>query len=136
VSVVSAYPLVRQALGLQQKRIAQRYGRGEGDKPGVVMVGRDIGTVIMPEAAFKLYMDASAVERARRRQEEQARRGRQISAQVVLDDLLRRDRWDSERAHSPLRPAEDALIIDTSQLTPDEVIGVIVRSVEQKLQSF
>ncbi len=134
VSAVSAYPLVRQALGLQQKRIAQRYGRGEGDKPGVVMVGRDIGTVIMPEAALKIYMDASAVERARRRQEEQAQRGRQIPSQAVLEDLLRRDRLDSERAYAPLRPAEDALIIDTSQLTPSEVLAEIVRSAEQKLQ--
>lgn len=126
VSTVSAYTEVRQILSDQQRRIGARYGGGQGDRAGVVMVGRDIGTVVMPDAALKIYMVASAEERARRRYLEQTERGRAVSYAEILQDLLRRDQLDSERAVAPLRPAEDAFVIDTSQLTPDEVVQRII----------
>ena len=126
VSTVSAYTEVRQILSDQQRRIGARYGSGQGDRAGVVMVGRDIGTVVMPDAALKIYMVASAEERARRRYLEQTERGRAVSYAEILQDLLRRDQLDSERAVAPLRPAEDAFVIDTSQLAPDEVVQRII----------
>jgi cytidylate kinase len=126
VSVVSAYPAVRQALSAQQRRIGRRYGAGTADKAGVVMVGRDIGTVILPEAPLKIYMDATPEERAQRRFRELQARGRQISYEDILQDLVRRDRIDSERAHSPMRPADDAIVIDTSGLAPEAVVTRIL----------
>lgn len=129
VSAVAAYPAVRTALSDQQRRIGWRYGAGLGDKPGVVMVGRDIGTVVMPDAPLKIYLDASAQERAKRRYQERQARGELVTYEEILADLLRRDRFDSERAHSPLRAAADAVIIDTSQIGPDEVVVRIIQTV-------
>ena len=119
VSTVSAYPGVRTALTAQQRRIASR-----GD---IVMVGRDIGTVVLPNADLKVYLSASAEERARRRWlEEQARDGQRSLAEV-LDDVRLRDRVDSNRAVSPLRAASDAMVIDTSDRTVEEVVATIVQ---------
>jgi cytidylate kinase len=129
VSAVSAHPPVRLALSLQQRRIGLAYGWGEGDKPGIVMVGRDIGTVVLPEAPLKVYMDASAEERARRRHAELLARGKSESFQQVLADIVARDLVDSERAASPLRPATDALVIDTTRLTLDQVVERILAAV-------
>jgi CMP/dCMP kinase len=133
VSQVSAYGDVRRALSIQQRRIGQRYGNGRGDKAGVVMVGRDIGTVIMPEAGLKIYMIASPEERARRRLLEQNAHGLAVTYEEILQDLIRRDRLDSERAHSPLRPAEDALIIDTSLLTTDQVVERMIELAAERI---
>jgi cytidylate kinase len=126
VSVVSAHGRVRHALSQQQKRIGRRYGQGEAEKPGVVMVGRDIGTVIMPDAALKVYLDATAEERARRRHRELLSKGKSIAYTQVLADILQRDGIDSQRAMSPLRPAEDAAVIDTSNMGIEKVVATIL----------
>ena len=114
VSLVSRVPGVREALVRKQREIA-------GRQP-IVMAGRDIGTVVLPDADLKVYLDASLEERARRRHEEFARLGRDVSAGMVLEDLRRRDQIDSEREVSPLRPADDARIIQTDGLTQDQVL--------------
>jgi len=117
VSPVSAYPGVRLALTQQQRRIAAM-GR-------MVMVGRDIGTVVLPDADLKLYIQASDEERARRRYLELKARGEDVTYQEVLTSMRRRDQIDSQRAHAPLRPADDAVIIDTDGLEIDEVLARI-----------
>lgn len=116
VSTVSQAPGVRAAMVAQQRQIA-------GQQP-IVMVGRDIGTVVLPNADLKIYLDASAEERARRRHAEFERLGRDASHDAVLEDLRRRDRIDSERAVSPLRPADDARTIDTEGLTLGAVLDI------------
>ena len=113
VSPVSAYRGVRQALASQQRRIGLR-GR-------VVMVGRDIGTVVLPEADLKIYLDASAEERAVRRYKEIIQRGGQADYEQILEGVRKRDEIDSTRAFSPLRAAGDAVIIDSDKLDADEV---------------
>jgi cytidylate kinase len=113
VSAVSAYPGVRQALTRQQRRIGLR-GR-------VVMVGRDIGTVVLPDADLKIYLDASAEERARRRHAENLQRGMPSDYQEVLAKVIDRDRIDTTRAVAPLSAAADAVILDSDRLTADEV---------------
>jgi cytidylate kinase len=119
VSVVSAYPEVRKAMTAKQRDIAQRYGRGDADKRGIVMVGRDIGTVIVPDAPLKLYIEATPEERARRRYHELRKQGKPITYEQVLADMVRRDRIDSERTLAPLRLAADAVRIDNSHQSAD-----------------
>lgn len=114
VSPVSAYPGVRRALTEQQRRVAAN--------GCIVMVGRDIGTVVLPDADLKLYMQASVEERARRRYQECRARGESVTYQAVLDSMHRRDQIDSERTYAPLRPAEDAIIIDTDGLDIEDVL--------------
>jgi len=126
VSVIAANGAVREALTGQQRRIAHRYGTGGAEKPGVVMIGRDIGTVVVPEAPLKIYLDATPEVRARRRCEEQLDRGKVADYEQILADIYRRDQLDSERALAPLRPANDAIILDTSVLDIDEVVGRIL----------
>ncbi len=89
------------------------------------MVGRDIGTVVLPDADLKIYLDASVEERARRRYEECVARGERISFQSVLDSMQRRDQLDLSRAVAPLRPAEGAVILDSDGLEIEEVITAI-----------
>jgi cytidylate kinase len=113
VSQVSAYRGVRTALTQQQRRIGLR-GR-------VVMVGRDIGTVVLPEADLKIYLDASAEERARRRYEEIIARGGVADYKEILAKVTERDRIDSTRDVAPLKAAEDAVVIDSDNLTAEEV---------------
>ncbi len=115
VSPVSAYRGVRRALTAQQRRI--------GAAGGVVMVGRDIGTVVLPEAEVKIYLDASPQERARRRYLEMCQRGQPCDLDEVLEDLKRRDRYDSTRQEAPLRAAEDAIVIDSTHLGVAEVLA-------------
>jgi cytidylate kinase len=115
VSPVSAYPGVRQALTTQQRAVA-RQGR-------VVMVGRDIGTVVLPNADLKLYLDATLEERATRRHKEEIEHGRESDLGPVLASLRRRDEIDSGRAVAPLRCADDAVAIDTTGMTIDEVLA-------------
>jgi cytidylate kinase len=117
VSVVSAYPGVRQALTLQQRRIGQR-GR-------VVMVGRDIGTVVLPEAELKIYLDASVEERARRRFQELQQRSEPADYGEILLSLRRRDEIDTNRAIAPLRVADDAVLIDSDHLDLQAVLELI-----------
>ncbi len=131
VSMVSAYMQVREAMSRQQRRIGQRYGSGQAEKAGVVMVGRDIGTVIMPEAPIKIYLNASTEERARRRHHELEERGKSIAYEQVLSDLIHRDRIDSSRALSPLRAAEDAVVLDTSGMSVDEAVAAALHLIEQ-----
>jgi cytidylate kinase len=119
VSQVSAYPGVRRALSAQQRRIGQR-GR-------VVMVGRDIGTVVLPEADLKIYLDASAEERARRRYQEIIERGGRADYDEILAAMRRRDQIDSTRAVAPLRPAPDAQILDSDRLNLEQVLEAIRR---------
>ncbi|MGE5377445.1 MAG: (d)CMP kinase [Bacteroidota bacterium] len=113
VSVVSAYRGVRAALSRQQRRIGLR-GR-------IVMVGRDIGTVVLPEADLKIYLIATAEERARRRYDEILARGGSAIYPEILAKVIERDRIDSTRDVSPLRPAEDAVMLDSDKLNAEEV---------------
>jgi cytidylate kinase len=117
VSPVSTYAGVRRALTAQQRRVGLR-GR-------VVMVGRDIGTVVLPEADLKIYLDASAEERARRRYTEIINRGESADYENILAGVRSRDRIDSGRAVAPLRPAEDAVILDSDKLDADEVFALV-----------
>jgi cytidylate kinase len=96
----------------------------------MVMAGRDIGTVVLPGADLKVYLDASISERARRRHSEFREHGREVTRSIVLEDLRRRDQIDSERSVSPLRPAEDAVVISTDGLTQEEVLRQVLRLVE------
>ena len=124
VSPVSAYAGVRRALVAQQRRI--------GRQGGIVMVGRDIGTVVLPEAELKVYLDAEVAERARRRYREVvARETGQVPEVIdaqdpayaqVHADLIRRDGIDSSRKVAPLRAAEDAVVVDTSEMTVEQVV--------------
>lgn len=114
VSQVSAYPGVRTAMTRLQRRIGER-GR-------VVMVGRDIGTVVLPEAGIKFYLDATPHERARRRWRELQERGVNQPFDAVLEGIRQRDHIDSTRAVAPLRPAADAIIIDTTDMDLHSVI--------------
>jgi cytidylate kinase len=135
VSAVSANPAVRRALTVQQRRIAQQYGTGRAEKPGVVMVGRDIGTVVLPDAPLKIYLDASQAERARRRHSEQQERGKTVAYEQVLADMQRRDQLDSQRALAPLRPADDALVLDTTDLSIEQVVARILELAGKKREN-
>lgn len=117
VSPVSAYPGVRAALTAQQRRIG---ATGE-----VVMVGRDIGTVVMPDADLKVYLDATVEERARRRYAERVARGETADYPAVLAAMRRRDRIDSTRAAAPLRAADDAVVLDTTCMDIEQVVQSI-----------
>ena len=114
VSQVSAYAGVRQAMTEQQRRV--------GHRGKVVMVGRDIGTVVLPDAELKVYLDASVEERARRRYREQVQRGDRVVYEEILASLQRRDSIDSTRAVAPLRAADDAVIIKTDNLEIEQVM--------------
>jgi len=118
VSVVSALPGVRRALSAQQRRIGMR-GK-------VVMVGRDIGTVVLPEADLKIFLDASAEERARRRYLEQKSKDESVEYQRILESVQKRDRIDSSREVAPLRPANDAVIIDSDGINADQVYSQVL----------
>ena len=123
VSQVSAYPDVRAEMVRRQRAFGQR-GR-------VVMVGRDIGTVVLPEAPLKLYITATAEERAKRRSSDRRRQGQTADYQAILADIVRRDAIDTNREHSPLRAARDAVVIDTTGKTIDEVLHQILVSLNQ-----
>jgi cytidylate kinase len=124
VSLVSRVPVVRDALVSQQRKIAE--------KKAIVMAGRDIGTVVLPHADRKLYLDASVNERAGRRHREFESLGRDLTHDEVLGDLRRRDQIDTERDVSPLRPADDAVIINTDGLTLEQVMARVIAIVESR----
>ena len=116
VSAVSAVPAVRAHLVRLQRELA-------AGTDSVVVEGRDIGTVVLPDADVKIFLTASAETRARRRNDQNIAAGLADDYETVLADVRRRDHLDSTRAVSPLRPAEDALIVDTSDMTQAEVIA-------------
>lgn len=118
VSLVSAYAGVRKALTDQQRKIGLR-GK-------VVMVGRDIGTVVLPEADLKIYLDASAEERAKRRCDELVARGEKADYEHILKKMIERDHLDSTRALAPLRPADDAVIINTDEIDAEQVFEKVL----------
>jgi cytidylate kinase len=124
VSPVSVYPGVRAALTAQQRRI--------GRKGQIVMVGRDIGTVVLPEADLKIYLDATQKERVERRYREVVSRGEMTDYCVVLDSVRRRDQIDSGRALAPLRAAQDAVVIDTTPLDVEQVLEQVLALVNSQ----
>jgi CMP/dCMP kinase len=117
VALVAKVPGVRQAMVSQQRKLAER-GK-------VVMAGRDIGTVVLPQAEPKIFLTASTKERARRRHNELLKRGENSSLESVLADLKRRDEMDINRSVSPLKPAQDAVIIDTEGIRLEQVVDKI-----------
>jgi cytidylate kinase len=118
VSQVSAVRGVRVALVRQQKDI--------GKRGSIVMVGRDIGTVVLPDARAKVFLDASVEVRANRRFIEIQNSSGTLTYQNILDDLIKRDQIDSQRSESPLEPADDALILDTRDMTIEQVVESIM----------
>ena len=122
VSLISAYRGVRRALSQQQRRIGQR--------GNIVMVGRDIGTVVLPEADLKIYLDATAEERARRRYDEIRARGGNTEYESILKRVKERDRIDSTRDVAPLKAAEDAVVLDSDQLDEDQVFERVLALVK------
>lgn len=124
VSPVAKLPLVRSAMVAQQRHIA------EGSR--IVVEGRDIGTVVFPEAQLKVYLTASAEERARRRAQQRAASGHAVDEGRVRDAIVRRDAIDSTRKHSPLSAADDAVVLDTTELTFDQVVARIVSLAQER----
>ena len=122
VSIIAAYRGVRKALSQQQRRVGQR-GK-------IVMVGRDIGTVVLPEADLKIYLDATAEERARRRYDEIIAHGGNTDYEGILKRVIERDRIDSTRDVAPLKAAEDAVVLDSDKLNADEVFEQILALVK------
>jgi cytidylate kinase len=122
---VSAVPEVRTRLVAMQRELAS-------GSDNVVVEGRDIGTVVLPDADVKIFLTASAETRARRRNDQNVAAGLPDEYEAVLADVRRRDHLDSTRAVSPLRPAEDAVIVDTSDMTEAEVVAHLLQLVEQR----
>lgn len=121
VSQVARVPAVRDAMVAQQRALA---GNGR-----VVMVGRDIGTVVLPDADRKVFLTASASERARRRGEELAARGVVRRREELLQEILRRDQLDTERVTSPLRPADDATVVQTDGLAVADALDAVLEAI-------
>ncbi|MDW7651675.1 MAG: (d)CMP kinase [Bacillota bacterium] len=121
VSFVARCPEVRDIMVDKQRQI--------GNRGGVVMDGRDIGTNVMPDARYKFFLTASLEERARRRLEELLAKGEHLSLEQMVGEIAARDKIDSERECAPLRPAEDAIHIDTTKMTIEEVVTAIVNRV-------
>lgn len=119
VSLVSAHPKVRTAMVKKQREL--------GKNGGVVMDGRDIGTVVFPEAELKIFMKADIKERAKRRQKEMESQGFKVGIDEVMKELEERDKFDSTREFSPLKKANDAIEIDTTNLTIDEQVELVLK---------
>ena len=122
-SRVSIHPAVREALFERQRAFATKPG-------GAVLDGRDIGTVIAPEAEVKLFVTASVEARAQRRFTEMRKRGEAVTIEAIEEDLRRRDARDSGRDHAPLRQADGAVVIDNSEMTKDDAIAAAIAAVE------
>lgn len=125
VSRVAAIGAVREAMVEQQRRM--------GEIGGVLMDGRDIGTVVFPHAQLKIFLTASVEERARRRYKEMVEKGQQVELAQLQEDIAARDKQDSERAISPLRQAEDALLLDTSDMSIAQVTDKILQLVQERV---
>ena len=121
-STVSALPQVRKfLLDLQ---------RGLAEEQSVIMDGRDIGTVVLPDAQVKIFLTASAGERAKRRYEELLKKGEQVSYEDVLEQLMQRDQQDSIRKEAPLKQAQDAYFLDTSKIGLEESVEAVIQLIE------
>ena len=131
VSLVARVSGVRREMVRQQRDIAARACQDSG---GIVMVGRDIGTIVLPDAHLKVFMVASPEVRAQRRYDELKSQGQAASYQEILDNAMSRDRIDSQRADSPLAQAADALLVDTSDLTIEQVVGKILAGLESSAE--
>ena len=121
--IISAIPGVRKSLVEQQRQLGES---------GVVMAGRDIGTVVFPDADHKFFLIASLDEKVRRRAAQYERRGERVDEEAMRKEVEMRDRVDSERPVAPLRPAADAVIIDTDHLDLDQVVERILETVRQR----
>lgn len=121
---MDALPRVSAVAGVRDALVAQQRRLGDG---GVVMAGRDIGTVVFPDADYKFFLTASLEEKVRRRAAQYERRGEAVDEEAMRKEVEARDRVDTERAVAPLRPAPDAIVIDTDELTVDEVVDKILR---------
>ncbi len=128
-SLVSRIPSVRETLVREQRRIA---GNFDMDGYAVVVEGRDIGSVVFPDADVKFFVVADLQARARRRKKDLEEKGEERSLDQVLADIRDRDRQDEERAHSPLRRADDAVVIDTTSLTPTEQLERMLATIRQR----
>ncbi|BCE07222.1 (d)CMP kinase [Bacillus paralicheniformis] len=126
VSIVAKYAGIREEMTKRQQQLAE--------KGGVVMDGRDIGTHVLPNAEVKIFLLASVEERAKRRFEENVKKGYNVNYETLAEEIRRRDKLDSEREISPLKKADDALEIDTTSLTIDEVAEKILQVVDKKAQ--
>lgn len=126
-SAVSALPEVRSFLMDMQRDMAKRHN--------VIMDGRDIGTVVLPQADVKIFLTATAEDRARRRHRELAARGIETDYQQVLNELILRDKNDSERTAAPLRRAEDALLVDTTGNSLEESFDVLLQTIKERLKA-
>lgn len=124
VSEVSVYPRVRNAMTALQREIAKN-GK-------IVMIGRDIGTVVLPHADMKIYLEASVEVRAQRRYIEELSRGKKVRLDDIADSLRHRDEIDSGRAVAPLRPAEDAIVVNTDDMTVFEVVEFILELIAKR----
>jgi cytidylate kinase len=129
VSAVSALPAVRHALVERQRELIAQAVR---DRGGIVVEGRDIGSVVVPEAPLKVYLTASDEIRAARRAAQDRKAGRDSDPDTVLADVRRRDRLDSTRKVSPLYAASDALVLDTDELSVDAVLGRLLELVRER----
>ena len=124
-SIVSAHPSVRAFLLEKQRGFARKYN--------VIMDGRDIGTVVLPDATFKVFLTASVEVRAQRRYLELQQRGEQVDYDTVLNDMRQRDERDTNRPTAPLRQAEDALLVDTTELSLEESLSKLTALTKEKL---
>lgn len=124
VSPVSVLPMVREKMLILQREMA----KGKN----IIMEGRDIGTVVFPKANVKIYLDASPEERARRRVKQNQEKGMESSYEEVLKNIMERDKRDLSREIAPLKQAEDAIYIDSSDMTIDEVVDKIIKIIQEK----
>jgi cytidylate kinase len=129
VSAVSAVPAVRRRLVQLQRKLA-------AGQTSVVVEGRDIGTVVLPDADVKVFLTASAETRARRRNDQNIEAGLADDYDAVLADVRRRDHLDSTRAVSPLQAADDAIVVDTSDMTEEQVVSHLVDVVNERAQAL
>jgi cytidylate kinase len=124
ISIISAHPALREIMVRKQQQLSAN--------GGVVMDGRDIGTVVLPDAQVKIYMLATVSERAQRRYNELRAKGLDTSVEEIKRDILYRDRIDSERDVAPLKPAVDAVIIDTTNMTIDEQVAKVMQVINMR----
>ncbi len=124
-STISRHPSVRLKMVEKQREIA--------GKMSCVLDGRDIGTFVLPDADFKFYLTASPEVRAKRRYDEMVARGEQVDFEALKRDIAARDEQDSTRALAPLKKADDAILIDTSDMTVDEVLDTLKRKMQEKI---
>lgn len=125
VSYIASYKDIRLALVEQQREMAKN--------DSVIMDGRDIGTYVLPNADVKIYQVADEYTRADRRYKENKEKGIACTFDDILNDVKKRDRIDSSRAFAPLKPAEDAILLDTSKLSIDEVVDAVIKIIDSKI---